>query len=180
MRERNGSFPTSLLLSGRIEAVPLAEVLQLVAGSGHDGVLCVEAEEPPARGEIEIVGGRIVRADVASRPQPLGAVLLRRGAVSEGALTRALERQSSAAPWRPLGELLLEMEAVDVGELAAGLAEQIETRAAEILGWSRGVFRYRTWGATRRTGLACEVGVALEPHELLLESARLADENAAH
>jgi len=169
----------SLLLSGRIEAVPLAEVLQLVAGSGRDGVLLVESEEPPARGEIEIVGGRIVRAEIASSPLPLGRVLLRRGAVSEGALSTALSRQSSAAGWRPLGELLLEMNAVDVGELAAGLAEQIEARAAAILGWRRGVFRYRTWESTSRTALSCEVGVALEPHELLLESARLADENAA-
>ncbi len=175
MREK--TRPT-LLLSGRIEAVPLAEVLQLVAGAGRDGVLCVESEAPPGRGEIELVSGRIVRADIASRHAPLGKLLVRRGAVTEGALARALARQSSAARWRPLGELLLEMKAVDVGDLAAGLAEQIEARAAEILGWTRGVFRFRTWGCLPRTALTHEVGVALDPHEVLLESARLIDEAA--
>ena len=172
---REETRPT-LLLSGRIEAVSLAEVLQLVARSGRDGVLCVESEEPPGCGEIELVSGRIVRADIASERSPLGRLLVRRGAVTEGALARALARQSSSARWRPLGELLLEMNAVEVGDLAAGLAEQIEARAAEILGWTRGLFRYRTWGCLPRTALTHEVGVALDPQELLLESARIIDE----
>ena len=45
------------------------------------------------------------------------------------------------------------------------------------MGWRRGVFRFRIHEARGSRAEALEV--ALEPHELVLEAARLADEAAA-
>lgn len=170
---------TSLLLSGRLEAIPLPDVLQVLAAAGRDGVLVAERDDPPERGEIELVCGRIVRATVSLVPRRLGAVLVTRGTLSAEALDAALRRQSAAAAWKPLGAVLMEMGAVDPEELTHCLEEQIEIHAARILAWNRGVFRFRGWGAQEATGLAHEIGVALDPHELVLETVRRWDEAQA-
>lgn len=166
----------SLLLSGRLEAVCLGDVLQMLAHSHQAGVLDIERDDGQERGEIEIIHGRIVRADIVSSPARLGSLLQDRGHVGEGELNKALRRQSTAAAWKPLGSVLLEMGAVDPLDLADSLVEQIERNASVMLGWERGVFRFRAWGTRTRTGLAPEVGVAVEPQELLLEAARFQDE----
>lgn len=182
-RPRGWSMETrsapSLLLSGRLEAIPLADVVQVLAHAGRDGVLVAESEDPRARGEIELIQGRVVRAEAKPAPRRLGTILVHRGTVDIDTLDRALLRQSSAAPWKPIGTVLLEMGALDAQELARGLEEQIEAAVAEILAWNRGVFRFRGWGAEERTGLAHEVGVALDAHELVLESVRRWDEASA-
>ena len=166
----------SLLLSGRLEALCLGDVLQMLARNDHSGVLDLEQDEGGERGEIEIIHGRIVRADIHASAARLGSLLQDRGHVGQGEIDKALRRQSTAAAWKPLGSVLLEMGAIDPTDLADSLVEQIERNAAVMLGWERGVFRFRAWGTCTRTGLAPEVGVAVEPHELLLEAARLHDE----
>ncbi len=168
------SIPT-LVLAGRLEAISLADVLQVLATSRHDGVLAVEREDPPDRGEIEFVEGRVVRASVSRLPERIGALLLRRRALDPDTLTEALGRQSGAYAWKPLGAVLLEMGALEPGTLAEALAEQIGEHTAVMLTWSRGVFRFRTSPAAP-IAPSRFVGVALDTRELLLDAARRYDE----
>jgi hypothetical protein len=167
----------ALVLAGRLEAIPLADVLQLVAAGRRDGVLRVEDEATGALGEIVLRGGKVVDARVSSAGEPLGAILVRRCAVSPDRVGEALRRQSAAAPWKPLGQLLLEMGELEPGTLQCGLAEQLARHTATILGFARGVFRFHLDPGPLRAEARRGVPVAIEPHALVLEAARLADES---
>jgi len=168
---------SALVFAGRLEAIPLADLLQVIAAGRRGGVLCVQDEASGAAGEIELRDGRVVAARVSAAAETLGSILVRRRAVSEDRVVAALRRQSAAARWKPLGQLLLEMGDLEPGALKSGLSEQIAQNTATIMGWRRGVFRFRIHEASGSRTEALEV--ALEPHELVLEAARLADEAAA-
>jgi len=165
------------MLSGRLEVVTLADILQLLAAGSHSGILSLEQAEPPEWAEIELLEGMVIRAELSSTPEALGALLLRREAIEAAALGKALERQSAAAPWRPLGSVLLEMHAVEPGALATALTEQIEHTLSRALTWTEGVFRFRV----REEGLteaADEVRVQLDSRQLLIAAAHRADESS--
>lgn len=167
----------SLALAGRLEVIGLTDVLQILGVSRRTGVLYVEREDPPDRGEIELSNGKIVRAELAATPERIGAVLVRRQSLDAQTLGEALEHQRSVAPWKPLGTVLLEMNALEPGDLAEGLAEQIEESVATILSWTNGVFRFRTLQQEeppQSKGMV--LGVALDAQQLLLEAARRWDE----
>ncbi|HHN73900.1 MAG TPA: DUF4388 domain-containing protein [Acidobacteria bacterium] len=167
----------TLAFAGRLEGISLAEVLQILGATRRSGLLQVEQEDPPERGEIEMEDGRIVRASRSPVPEPLGAVLLRRRAVDPQVLGQALERQAAVAPWKPLGTVLLEMGALEPGDLAESLAEQIEEAVAVILSWRSGVFRFRTPAPRHSQPGQTLLGVALDTQQTLLEAARRWDED---
>jgi len=169
---------TNLVLMGRLEAVPLADALQILAAARRDGILSVEREDPPESGVIELAFGRVVRAEVSQRGPAVGRALLRRRAVEPDTLDEALRRQSAAIPWRPLGVVLQEMGAVAGPALNEMLAEQMEEHAAEMLAWERGVFRFRSAPPAAR-GRDARPGAGLDARQLLLVAARRADDRAA-
>ncbi len=169
----------ALVFAGRLEAIPLADLLQVIAAGRRGGVLWVQDEQTGASGEIELHDGRVVGASLSATAEPLGSILVRRRAVTPDRVGEALRRQSAAAPWKPLGQLLLEMGELEPGALRRGLSELIAQNTATIMGWRSGVFRFRVHdGDAGRLGSRA-IEVALEPHELVLEAARLADEAAA-
>lgn len=170
--------PSALVFAGRLEAIPLADLLQVVAAGRSTGVLQVQDEATGAVGQIELERGRIVGARVASA-ETLGAILVRRRAVRPERVGEALRRQSAAAAWKPLGQLLVEMGELEPGALRLGLSEQIAQNTATIMGWPRGVFRFRVHEPSPSPVRTADHAVALDPHELVLEAARLADEAAA-
>ncbi len=172
--ERSRTGAPSLVLAGRLEAFSLADVLQLLASGRRTGVLAVEREEPPERAEIELVEGRVIRAERSGAPDRVGALLLGRGRLRPDQLGAALQRRAAAA--RPLESVLLEMEAVEPGELAEALVEQIEETVAAVLSWNGGVFRFRGNLAPGPAEPRPLAGVALETQEILLEAARRLDE----
>ncbi len=178
MPQANMLSTPSLLLAGRLEAISLPDVLQILAVSRRSGVLRVDCEELFDVGEIEISEGRIVRADVKHGPERLGTVLVRRQSLEPRVLGEALKKQSAAARWKALGTVLLEMEAIGPGELAEGLVEQIETAISVMVSWKSGVFRFRSPRETPQRGGAGLLGVSLDTQEILLEAARRWDETA--
>lgn len=164
-----------LALSGRLEAVPLSDVLQILAHSARTGKLTIERDDPPQRGELEFRDGRMIQARLFPVPEPLGAVLLRHSALQADVLGEALRRQSSAARWKPLGQVLLEMNALDEPQLEHALSEHMQQIAGVILSWDRGVYRYYT-AFRQPEQTAADVDVALDPHRVVLEAARRRDE----
>ncbi len=163
----------TLVLAGRLEAVPLGDMLQVLAAARRDGVLTVERDDPPQWGEIELAGGRVVRAEVSDLPAQVGGALLRHRAIDPDVLGEALRRQSAAQRWKTLGAVLLEMGAVDRTALTEALLDQIGAHAGVMLTWTEGVFRFRSL-----VGPAAGSGVCsgLDPREVLFNAARLHDE----
>jgi hypothetical protein len=172
------SATPSLVLAGRLETIPLTDIVQILSAARRDGVLSVEREELSEVGEIELAGGQVVGATIRGAHEQIGQALLRRQLLDPELLGEALRQQSLARAFRPIEVVLLEMGLVDPGQLAEVMIEEIEQRVARILSWSRGVFRFRLAkdGVNRATNGA--FGVALEPHALLLEAARRCDEAA--
>lgn len=166
----------SLVLAGRLEAISLADIVQILSTARRDGMLTVEREDPPERGEIQFSAGRVVGAEIVGAADRVGSALLRRQALHPDLLGEAVRRQSTALTFKPLGTVLFEMGAVDVAVLAEVIAEEIEGKISEILAWTEGVFRFRVVqdDVTRATN--GPFGVALDPHTLLLEAARRWDE----
>ena len=169
---------TNLVLMGRLEAVPLADALQILAAARRDGILTVEREDPPESGVIELAAGRVLRAEVSHRAPAVGGVLLRRRLVAPEILDEALRRQSAAVPCRPLGVVLQEMGAVAGAVLNEMLAGQMEEHAAEMLAWERGVFRFRSTPPQARSREG-RPGPGLDARQLLLVAARRADDRAS-
>lgn len=163
-----------MVLAGRLEAVPLAGVLQILSSTAATGILTVEDETTGDRAEIELVRGKVIRAVSSGTPERLGATLVRRRAVPAAMVGEALKRQSAVPPWKPLGVVLMDMGALDEGTLVMALADQMERNAATILGWERGVFRFRRVGGNELPGSG--PAVALETGQLLMQAARFADE----
>lgn len=177
---RTGQTSPSLVLAGRLEFVGLPEVLQVLAASRRDGVLSIEADAPVGKAEIEFTRGRITGVTISRPHEPLGALLQRRSQLDSGRLAEALETQARMNPRPILGMLLLEMGAVEPGDLAGALAEQIEAAVAELLDWREGLFRFHTrpvGGAVTARGRSQQLGVALEPNELLMNAAQRRDES---
>jgi hypothetical protein len=170
---------SALVFAGRLEAIPLADLLQVIAAGRRGGVLWVQDEVSGAAGEIELHDGRVVGARVSAAAETLGSILVRRRAVAPERVGEALRRQSAAARWKPLGQLLVEMGELEPGALRRGLSEQIAQNTSTIMGWQRGVFRFRVHDGCGARPRPEAHEVALEPHELVLEAARLADEAAA-
>jgi len=169
---------SALVFAGRLEAIPLADLLQVIAAWRNSGVLWVQNEASGATGEIELRDGRVVGARV-SAAETLGAILVRRCEVRPERVGEALRHQSAAARWKPLGQLLIEMGELEPAALRRGLSEQIAQNTATIMGWPRGVFRFRVHEDEPPAARAAAHAVALELHALVLEAARLADEAAA-
>jgi hypothetical protein len=166
----------SLVLAGRLEAIALTDVLQLLSLGQRDGVLSIEHEDPLERAEIELVSGRIVNATISGALDRTAAALLRRQALDPDQLGEAVRRQASGGSSKPIAAVLFEMGAVEAGILAEVLTEEIEDRVAQILSWTVGVFRFRVRQQARSIFNGEQFGVALDPQGLLLEAARRWDE----
>jgi hypothetical protein len=176
----SGRPSPTLVLAGRLEFAGLPEILQILASSRREGVLSVEREDPPERAEIELTRGRVTGVRISRPQEPLGQLLQRLSQLDSDQLVAALETQAQMEPRPALGTLLLEMGAVQPGDLAGALAEQIEAAVAALLEWDQGLFRFHTRGVGSATRPARhqELGVALDPNELLMTAAQRRDEAA--
>lgn len=164
----------NLVLAGRLEVFPLADVLQLIGSGERNGTLVLEDDRTGNCAEIEFAAGRVVRIDVENRPEPLGAILLRRGVVDADTLTEALLDQCSVATWRPLGTVLAEHGLVELEALGGALREQLEQDLGVLLLWERGAFRFVLDVGDPNVPLLVSVDV----RQLLLDALRRSDESA--
>ncbi|MFN7965260.1 MAG: DUF4388 domain-containing protein [Acidobacteriota bacterium] len=171
----SSTIPT-LVLAGRLEAIALADIVQILSAARRDGVLTIEREDPPEQGAIRFSAGRVVGAEIAGSTDRVGSALLRRRVLDPDLLGEAVRRQSNGLAFKPLGTVLLEMGAIEMDVLAQVLAEEIEAKVSEILTWNEGVFRFRVAHDELSRSTDSSFGVALDPQSLLLEAARRWDE----
>lgn len=164
----------SLVLSGRLEVIALADVLQVLATAQHSGELEVENEHQPERARLVMQEGRVVAASLGPISDRVGARLLHHNRVAADVLGEALHRQMTVAPWRPIGDVLIEMDAVEPRDIEHVMVEQIRETVALMLSWSHGLFRFRTLTA-EEASVRPTVGVALDTQEVLLQAACVSD-----
>jgi hypothetical protein len=117
--------------------------------------------------------GRVISASIRSSPNPLGAVLVRAGRISERDLERARRIQQEGGESKRLGEILLAIGAISARELERQVRLQIETVVFELMSWREGFFSFEE----RDVGNAqLEAAVHVSTESLLMEGARRIDE----
>jgi DNA-binding NarL/FixJ family response regulator len=126
-------------ISGNLEDVSVAEVLQFVHIGRRTGTLVITGSE--GRGEVGFHRGRIISA-WSAKAKKLGDLLLSRGMLERLQLEEALRLQESQRPRRSLGQILVESGLVKATELRKAVAEQIEETVYQMVTWRQGSFDF--------------------------------------
>jgi len=126
-------------LTGKLEHLPIVDVIQLLHSSRKSGILRFESR----KGESQLVfkDGYIVSANHLNSSVRIGKILVDLGIISSETLSLALQAQLRAGKDRkPLIVTLIEMEAVKEEDAYKGLEHLIELTVVEILTWKKGTF----------------------------------------
>jgi Domain of unknown function (DUF4388) len=161
-------------IEGRLGALGIHDVFQLLDVGRRSGVLQIESEARGNRGAVGFAAGRVVSATIRSNPHRLGDLLVRSGRIDAETLVQAQARQT-AGDGRRLGEILVALGAVSAEEISRQMRLQIEAVVFELLSWQEGRFHF-VEGAVAE-GPAAELPLGVDA--LLLEGARRLDEWAA-
>lgn len=159
-------------LTGSADVFPIPDLIDWLGVLGKTGVLVVQGEEE--RFTIEFQRGRVVHAasDHAPEGSRLGDILVELAAISPEELVEFLEL--ARASGEVLGTALERGQKLTRTELEEALAVQVQRLFARLFAARRSIFAFRQ-GAVG----ASDARVCLNPRQLLMESARLADELAA-
>jgi CheY-like chemotaxis protein len=163
-------------LQGNLRAIPLAEVLGLLAAQRQWGMLAVTRADG-AGVDVCFKAGRIELALAHGIGEEflLGRYLVEVSTMSRQDLDLFLEgRQPSSRTGKPIGQQLVKMNYVNDGEVKEALVRQTQERIFELLRWPSGKFTFTT---TRELPqLALDAGLALDMDGILMEGFRRVDE----
>ena len=163
-------------LQGNLRAVPLAEVLGLLAAQRQWGILTVTRSDG-AGVDVCFKQGRIELALAHGLGEEflLGRYLVEVSTMSRQDLDLFLEgRQPQSRTGKPIGAQLVKMNYVQPNEVREALVRQTQERVFELLRWPAGKFSFVT---TRELPpLAGEAALALDVDGILMEGFRRVDE----
>jgi len=159
-----------MALEGSLEEVGLADVLQLLSLGQKTG--CLSVTDRSNFGYIYFEDGKVVYASVLNRPDRLGELLVRNGAIDREALSQAMEEQARR-PGTRLGEILVEKGALDEEELKGWIRTQIEEAVYHLFAWEQGTFHFEP---DQTPDQDSAILVRLNADALLMEGARRVDE----
>jgi len=159
-------------LTGSADVFPIPDLIDWLGVLGKTGVLIVQGEVE--RFTVEFQRGRVVHACSDQAPQGgrLGDILMELGFLSAEELDEFLRR--ARASGEVLGTALERGEKLTRPQLEAALATQVQRLFARLFGARRSIFAF-----SQGVLGAGDARVSLNPRQLLMESARLADELAA-
>jgi hypothetical protein len=165
-------------ISGSLEDVAVADVLQFIHLGKRTGTLELEREGQRAR--FGFHEGALISAQAPGAPR-LGELLLRTGRVSAGALERAMAAQSGGGPRRSLGQILIEAGDLRPETLHEVVKSQLEGAVGKVMSWESGSFDFALDETRPVDDIGMDAG-ELAPGEglatnvVLLEAARIFDE----
>jgi HD-like signal output (HDOD) protein len=158
-------------LQGDLGSIPLADVIQLVAGARRTGALYVAS--PDDARVFAFKGGEIVSATSLEQRFRLGHALLRRGLLDPQSLEDALAAQR-ASPGKALGDVLLDRGAVTPESLRETLGDQAQIALDDVLHWQDGGFLFAD--AADEKEIVVPAGISFVVGPMLFESLRKLDE----
>lgn len=172
------SRPARPGISGSLEDVSVADVMQFIHLGQRSGVLSLERGDETAA--IGFHKGRLVSARAAGQPK-LGDLLVASGVVQREVLEDALADETIGPGRRTLGEILRESGKVDPEDLRRVVVEQIERTVSRVMRWHRGSFEFSTDDRQPVDDIALYPGDVVPDADLntqmvLLEAARIFDE----
>jgi tetratricopeptide (TPR) repeat protein len=162
-----------MAIEGPLRELSIHDVFQLLDLSRKTGALRVTSAFRDNEGTVLFDRGRVISAHIRSSPNPLGAMLVRAGRITDRDLERARQLQQEGNGSRRLGEILLGLGAISARELERQVRLQIETVVFELMSWREGFFSFEE----REVGsVVLEAAVHVSTESLLMEGARRIDE----
>jgi hypothetical protein len=167
-------------LQGNLRAVPLAEVLGLLATQRQWGILSVTRADGAGvdvcfkQGRIELALAHGIGEEFL-----LGRYLVDVSTMSRQDLDLFLEgRQPQSRTGKPIGQQLVKMNYVNDGEVKEALVRQTQERIFELLRWPSGKFSFTTTRDLPQLAVDPGFGAALslEVDGILMEGFRRVDE----
>jgi DNA-binding response OmpR family regulator len=167
---------TGPALQGNLRAVPLAEVLGLLAAQRQWGILAVTRADG---GGVDVCfkAGRIELALAHGLGEEflLGRYLVEVSTMSRQDLDLFLEgRQPQSRTGKPIGQQLVKMNYVNDGEVKEALVRQTQERIFELLRWPSGKFSFTVTRDLPQ--LAGDAALGLDIDGILMEGVRRVDE----
>jgi serine/threonine protein kinase/Tfp pilus assembly protein PilF len=159
-----------MALEGRLEDLSLADVCQLLAMGRKTG--CLTVTDRSRFGQVYLEAGRVVSAHVLSRPDRLGDLLIRKGALTRDELSKAMQYQART-PGLPLGRALADLGILESEELVRYITLHVSEAVYHLFTWEEGAFHFE---ADARPHGAGAIPVSINTEGLLLEGARRVDE----
>jgi tetratricopeptide (TPR) repeat protein len=157
-------------LEGSLQDVGLADICQLLAMGRKTG--CLSLTDRSNFGYVYFEDGRVIHAYVLNRPDRLGELLVRNGAITRAQLSEGMEAQAHEKGLR-LGQVLVRQGALSDGELRIYVRKQIEEAVYYLFTWNQGSFHFDPDQNPQEEGLFL---VDIPAESLLLEGARRVDE----
>jgi hypothetical protein len=167
-------------LNGKLEDVPLADVMQFVHLGRRTGTLSLVRGSQEA--EIGFHRGQIVSA-WAPGSKRLGDLLVAHRLLDAETLTEIVRLQTSEHPQRSLGQVLISSGTLTFDQIRQVIEEQIEQSIYELVTWTSGSFEFALDELKPIDEIAMYPGdvipkLDLNTQMVLLEAARRHDERA--
>jgi CheY-like chemotaxis protein len=166
-------------LVGNLEDLPLADILQIVSLSKRTGILTIETEE--GKNVIVFKDGLIISAACPSpKIKNLGQVLLERQLVTPSRLQELLDLQKARGN-EPLGVIILQSGIIDRSDLQQIIQNQIRATIFHLMSMSEGNFSFDLsevipFDDIHFNPMETMLDRGLNPQQLLIDSARISDE----
>jgi hypothetical protein len=149
-------------ITADLEDLTLADFMMLLAQNQKTGQLTIENGDQ--RLKLAFRDGDIVYAASTGVRETVGAMLVRRGLISDEQLETALRIQIHREGATLLGQILIEMEAVSAEDLTRVVYLQFQNVIREALAWAEGVGTYEPMNFP-------DLGeVRVDPREVILET----------
>ena len=160
-------------IEGPLQELSIHDVFQLLDLSRKTGLLRVTSELKNDEGVVHFEAGRVVRANLRSRPATIDDVLLASGRVQSHDLEQAKRFQAQLGDGVTTIDVLVQAGALTARDLERMLRQRLESVVFELMAWREGFFSFEE-RAIDDVPTDERLDVATE--SLLMESARRIDE----
>lgn len=169
-----------MAISGSLEDVAVADVLQFISIGKRTGTL--ELERDGDRARFGFYEGTLITAQAPGAPR-LGELLLEGRHVDAETLREAMTEQTAGGTRRSLGSLLVDAGKLDPKVLQEVVKLQLERAVERVLSWERGSFDFAIDEIRPVDDIGVEAaelvgGERIAGNVVLLEAARIFDEKS--
>ena len=149
-------------ITADLKDLTLADFMMMLAQNQKTGQLTIETGND--RLKLAFRNGDIVYAASTGVRETVGAMLVRRGLISDEQLEKGLQLQKKQEDAALLGQILIEMRAVSAEDLTRVVYLQFQNVIREALAWTDGVGTYEPMNFP-------DLGeVRVDPREVILET----------
>jgi hypothetical protein len=160
-------------IEGPLRELGIHDVFQLLDISRKTGMLRVTSELRDDEGTVYFDGGRVVHADIRSKPSTIEELLVQSGRVREEDLVRAREFQAQLGNGSTTMDVLIQVGALTARDIERLLRQRMESVVFDLMSWREGYFSFEERPIS---DLPADARVDVATESLLMESARRIDE----